>query len=47
MAATALKHIEAIISEPPSQPELVIFEQGWEDGVFVGVCLVHPERARV
>ncbi len=45
MGATALKHIEAVISSPPARPELAIFEQVWEDGLFVGVRRVDPEGA--
>ena len=38
MAGAAVKAIESAIAKPPSQPVLVVLEQQYEDGAFVGLC---------
>ena len=37
MTGAAAKAIESAVAEPPHKPTLVVFEQQYEDGVFIGL----------
>ena len=45
MTGAAVKTIEAAIAEPPSEPTLVVFEQQYENGEFVGLRRVYAPDA--
>ncbi len=45
MTGAALKTIESAIAEPPSEPTLVVFEQQYENGEFVGLRRVSAPDA--
>ena len=45
MTGAAVKTIESAISEPPSEPTLVVFEQQYENGEFVGLRRVSAPDA--
>ena len=45
MTGAAVKTIESAIAEPPSEPTLVVFEQQYENGEFVGLRRVSAPDA--
>ena len=45
MTGAAVKTIESAIAEPPREPTLVVFEQQYEDGEFVGLRRVSASDA--
>lgn len=44
MASAAVKHLESLIIDPPSSPTLTIFEQQYEQSIFMGVRMITTER---
>jgi hypothetical protein len=47
MVSVAVKHLESVIAAIPTQPELIIFEQYYENDVFAGIRRLPPEIAHV
>ncbi len=47
MAGVAVKTIESAIVDPPSKPTLIVFEQVYEKGIFVGLHRVSEARSIV
>ena len=45
MTGAAVKTIESAIAEPPREPTLVVFEQQYENGVFIGLRRVFEPDA--
>lgn len=45
MVGVAVKHIESLVSSPPQEPDLAVFEQVYENSTFVGVRRVYPDVA--